>query len=426
MSEQDIHPKKYYELRSIYEYYIDSYNGLYKLKTENEEELSSIYKMIKTNLIDSKKYIPQLILKDILNIIPYNNRYIKSYLSHAKFISDDYHVKEVSNVRHISNLLFYKEYGIKLGKSYDFGEIDFKNLDIHTENTIYKAIMYDDKERFITFTETDDFDEKQKLESELYPYYFGGLSLLELCCYHGAVDCFKLLRTKFDSEITQTCLHLSFLGGNPDIISECLNNQKPDKGCMTFAIISHNIDFVTFLMNKYNIEIDLYYCGYYQNLETFLIYFDQTNDINKVFVYSATFDIPSLCKYFLSHGVNINEKAGNEKTALHSAAQNNSKETAELLISYGANINEKDKYGQTALHIAVENNSKETVELLISHGSSINEKDKYGNSALHYAVEFSKELTELLVSRGANINDEGEDGKTAFQIAAERNNKEIA
>ncbi|EAX93662.1 hypothetical protein TVAG_091970 [Trichomonas vaginalis G3] len=74
-------------------------------------------------------------------------------------------------------------------------------------------------------------------------------------------------------------------------MSECLKHQKPDEECMKYAIISHNIDFVTFLMNEYNSEIDLYYCGLYHNLESFLIYFDQTNDVNKCFINSTSFNI---------------------------------------------------------------------------------------------------------------------------------------
>ncbi|KAI5522570.1 proteasome regulatory particle assembly, partial [Trichomonas vaginalis G3] len=332
-------PNKYSELRSIYKHYIDSYIALYQLKTD-KEELKDIYKMIKTELIDSKKYFPEYIIKDILNIIPYNIRYSKSYLSLTKFISDEYHVQEVRNILPISNYLFLKEYGIKLDKSDDFEGINSENLDIHTEDTIYRAIMYNDLERFIQFTERDGFDKDQTLKSDLFPYSFRGYSLLELCCYHGAVDCFKLLRTKFKSEITEKCLQLSFLGGNQEIMSECLKHQKPYRECMFYAIISHNIDFVTFLMNEYNIEIKLFYCGMHNNLESFLVYFDQTNDVINCSVKSAMFDIPSLCKYFLSNGANINENDENGETALHYAAENNCKESAEFLISHGININE--------------------------------------------------------------------------------------
>ncbi|EAY10590.1 ankyrin repeat protein, putative [Trichomonas vaginalis G3] len=261
--------------------------------------------------------------------------------------------------------------------------------------------MYNDKVEFIYFTERDDFDKDHKINSNLYPYSKEGYSLLELCCSHGAVDCFKLLRSKFKSEITQKCLQFSFLGGNPEIMSECFKYQEPDEECMKYAIISHNIDFVTFLMNEYNIEIDLRICGLYKNLECFLVYFDQTNDINKCFVYSPIFNIRSLIEYFLSHGANINEKDENGVTALHYAAENNSKETAEVLISHGANINEKNKNGVTALHYAALNNSKETAEVLISHGANINEKDENGVTALHYAaLNNSKETAEVLISHG--------------------------
>ncbi|EAX95192.1 hypothetical protein TVAG_032590 [Trichomonas vaginalis G3] len=428
MSDPDIHPNIYSELRNICKHHIDSYIALYQLKMEKEEDLNSIYRLIKTELIDSNKYPPQIIMRDILNIIPYNNRYAKSYLSLAKLISDDYHVTEVRNVEQpISNFLFYKEYGIKLDKSYDFEKFNLENLDIHIEDTIYRAIMYNDLERFITFTEREYFDKDQILKCDLYPYSYYGYSLLELCCYHGAVDCFKLLRTKFNSEITGNCLEFSFLRGNPDIMSECLKYQKPDEYCMKYAIISHNIDFVTFLMNEYNIRIKLDYCVQFNNLESFLVYLDQTNDINKCFANLAMFNIPSLCEYFLSNGANVNEKGEYGQTALHYAACYNNKETAELLISHGANINEKDKYGTTALHFAAKYNSKETAELLISQGENINEKNNYGTIALHFAAEKnSKEIAELLILHGININEKNDLRETTLHYAAEKNSKETA
>ncbi|EAX97348.1 hypothetical protein TVAG_293530 [Trichomonas vaginalis G3] len=275
-----------------------------------------------------------------------------------------------------------------------------KNLIIHTEDSIDRAIMNNDLESFIAFTERDEFDEDQTLGSDLYPSR--RLSLLELCCYHGAVDCFKFLRTEFDSKITQTCLHFSFLGGNPEIMSECLKHHKPDEKCMKYAIISHNIDFVTFLMNEYKMKIDSYYCGMYNNLETLFVYFDQTNDINICFIISTRFDIPSLCEYFLSNGANINEKDEYGNTALHIAACYNSKETAKLLISHGININEKNNDGETALHIAAYYDRKETAKPLISYGININEKNNDGETALHIAAfKNSKETAKLLISHGA-------------------------
>ncbi|EAY20433.1 ankyrin repeat protein, putative [Trichomonas vaginalis G3] len=425
MSDQDIQIDKYSKLRSTYEYYIGLYNALYQLKTENEEELNSIYKMIKASLIDSKKFPPKKIIKDILYIIPYNIRYTESYLKLAKNIYDNYHITEVENVEYAPDQLFYKEYGIKLDKSTDYEKIKSENLNISSENPIYRSIMYNDKEKFISFTEIEGFDKNQELKSDLHPYLYRKCSLLELCCCYGAVDCFKFLRTKFNSEITQTCLQLSFIGGNQEIMSECLKYQKPNEYSMQYAIISHNIDFVTYLMNEYNMEIDFDYCGIYNNLESFLVYFDQTNDISKCFVHSSIFNIPSLCEYFLSVGANINETDEEGRTALHYAVRNNYEETTKFLISHGANINEKDSFGNTVLLYAAEFQYKEIAELLILNGANIKEKNRYGQSALCFTVAYNtKEIVELLISLGANINEKYEDGFTALCFATIYGNKE--
>ncbi|EAY08855.1 ankyrin repeat protein, putative [Trichomonas vaginalis G3] len=238
--------------------------------------------------------------------------------------------------------------------------------------------MDDDKISLITFTEREGFDKKQKLDSDLYPFSKGGISLLELCCYHGSYEYFQFLRTKFQSIITPNCLRYSFLGGNPDIMNECLKVQIPDNKCMKYAIISHNIDFVTFLMNEHNIKIDLELCSQYNNLQSFLVYLDQTYDINTCFVYSPSFHLSSLLEYLISKGADINAKDEDGCTPLHYAAGNNNKETAEILISNGADINAKNKDGSTPLHWAAIDGSKETTEILISNGADINAKDKDG------------------------------------------------
>ncbi|EAY10390.1 hypothetical protein TVAG_109740 [Trichomonas vaginalis G3] len=443
--DQNFSPSKYWELRSIFKYHIESYNALYQLKTENKEELNSIYKMIKTNLIDSKIFLPTKIIEEILNIIPNNNRYSKSYLELAKHIYDDFHVNEVGETVKSSILLFHQEYGIKLDNRLNYEE-EYEDLDCHTATTIFKTIMYDDIKTFASFTESEGFNQYEKSPNILYPD-FRGYSLLELCCYHGAVDCFKLLRTKFNTRITQTCLHLSFLGGNPEIMSECLKYQKPNEECMEYAILSHNIDFVTFLMNEYNIKINLTYCGVHNNLDAFFVYFDQTNDNNECFIFSTLFQLPSLCQYFLSHSADVNAKNKHGDTALHIAAYkgykvimkflllyganidaknvdgntavlSHSKETVELLLFNGANVNEKNNDGETALHKAAAVNMKETVEILLVHGANINEKDNFGQTSLHIAVSSNMEgMVKLLLSHNANINEKNNDGETALHKA---------
>ncbi|EAX93842.1 ankyrin repeat protein, putative [Trichomonas vaginalis G3] len=262
--------------------------------------------------------------------------------------------------------------------------------------------MEDNLESFIFSTERDDFDESQRLISDLYAYFRDGYSLLELCCYHGSVNCFKLLISKFQSLITQKCLQLSFLSGKKEIMSECLKFQTPDILCMKNAIMSHNIDFVTFLMYEYKMEIDLFCCGEYYNPHALLVYLDQTHNIDNGLAYSPLFNNVKLCQYLISHGADVNAKDQNGRTVLHSATWFNKKEIAELLILNGADINAKYYDEETPLHKAVSFNNREIAELLISHGADLNAKNDVGETPLQKAKSNEyKEMEELLISKGA-------------------------
>ncbi|KAI5540788.1 proteasome regulatory particle assembly [Trichomonas vaginalis G3] len=431
MSKGEIKQNHYDKSMEIYTGYNDVYNDLYRLKTNDEEKLNAIYKKIKQNLIDSYHIPPDAIITAISQLSIYNNRYMKSYLAIAKQIVDEYHLNHVNKISRVFDYLFYKGYSTLLNENwknlYNFYEVAHYSSDIHDQKTIHRSIMNDDKIALINFTEREGFYKNQKLTSDLYPFSGFGISLLELCCYHGSVDCFKFLRMKFQSEITPDCLRYSFLGGNQDIINECLKVQKPDEVCMECAIISHNIDFVTFLMNEYDIKIDLKLCSIYNNLQSFLVYLDQTNDINTCFVYSPNFYLSSLLEYFISNGADINAKDNDGNTALHHAARYNNKEIAEILISNGADINAKDNDGNTTLHHAARYNNKEIAEILISNGADINAKDNDGNTTLHYAARYNnKEIAEILISNGADINAENGYESTPLYYAARCNSKETA
>ncbi|EAY16911.1 hypothetical protein TVAG_150620 [Trichomonas vaginalis G3] len=293
-----------------------------------------------------------------------------------------------SNISPIFQYFLRKEFNINIGdQNYPklkIYEVENYFIEVHLENTIYRAIMDNNKESFIVFIENERFDKNQKLKSDFYPESDEGYTLLELCCYHGAVDCFKLLRSKFKSEITPKCLEFSFLGGNPEIMTECLKEQEPNKECMKYAIASHNIDFVTFLVNEYDLEIDCDKCSDFYNLQAFFAYFDQTNRINKCFILSPLFNITSLCEYFLGLGADINAKSRYGATALHAAAVKNSKEMVQYLISLGADVTLKDKDGSTPLHFAVAFNTIDVVRQLISCGADINAKDNDGQSVLFF------------------------------------------
>ncbi|EAY12042.1 hypothetical protein TVAG_038890 [Trichomonas vaginalis G3] len=335
----------FHELMSLYKGYNDTIDALYRLRTTNEEILDKICNDIKNNLIDTKYLLPSYILDTISFASRCNNRYLKSYWYIFKKIYEEYRPDHINDFLYGFDYFVYKEYGIWLNEENKISpeRIESENfsLEVVKSDTIFESIMNDNIETFTSFTEREEFDKNEVLVS---PFFIDTTkpSLLEVCCYYGATKCFSLLREKFNSEITKRCLQFSILNGNFGLVKECLKAIEPDKECMEYAILSHNIALVTFFMIEYKLTIEVFRCGEYHNLQAFFVYLDQTNDIKKCFIYSPVFNIPSLCKYFLSQGANIYDRSPtNKQTALHIAAYLNAVESAKFLITNDAAINKK-------------------------------------------------------------------------------------
>ncbi|EAY20427.1 hypothetical protein TVAG_110390 [Trichomonas vaginalis G3] len=140
MSKGEINQTHYAKLMEIFTGYIDVYNALYRLKTNDEEKLNEIYKKIKQNLIHSYQIPPDEIVTDISFILIYNNRYVKSYLALAKKIVDEYHLNHVNKICTVFCYFFYKEYNIVLNENCEesFHQIEDSHCstDIHNKNTL--------------------------------------------------------------------------------------------------------------------------------------------------------------------------------------------------------------------------------------------------------------------------------------------------
>ena len=112
----------------------------------------------------------------------------------------------------------FEEYGIVFQdvnkKSY---EEFYKLKGNQVENKIEEAIRGDDIMLFIEITEWNGFDKDMRIHY-LNRSRVSFSTLLELCCLYGSVRCFKFLRSKFNSEITEKCLNYSFLSRIPGIL----------------------------------------------------------------------------------------------------------------------------------------------------------------------------------------------------------------
>ncbi|EAY00818.1 ankyrin repeat protein, putative [Trichomonas vaginalis G3] len=454
--------------------YIDAIDTIYKLNTTNQGEVEKVYYIIKRNLINRQVYSPTRIISILYDVMLSRYHVFKSYLLIIKWIIDDYNLQSLDNCNSTLYFFLYKEFKMIFeNRCYNnpyqtsppfLGDNDY-------EIPMINAIIYDDITLFISSTElhstnlnhlnalffTGKFDKQSKVSLRKF-------TLLEFCCLHGAVKCFKYLRTEYKSNVTKKCLQYSFISGVPDILNECLKYQKPNEKCMKYAIISHNIDFVTFLMNEYNLQIDINYCAKFKNISAFFVYMNEKFDMNSIdspncFYCSLLFAIPSLVNFFFlksnkfiekidkqkaisitinnkcyelieliaSIGANLDKQKENGKTFLHQAAERNDLELINELISQGANMNAKDVLGKTALHYATIHNHIDSVQALLSRGAKVCLKDHYyGKTPLHYAVDNNNiKIIKLLFTHGANANSYDINFQTALHFAAERNNVEI-
>ena len=398
----------YSELMNTYKDYDDLFVRLYRLHTYKEEEVDEIYQEIKKQLLETKMFTPIKLISILYTAAKFNNRYLRSYFSIFKKIFDEYHITTDSGISSIFLYFLNMEYGIQTsGQNNTRYNLQKLSLDVFEENTIYRAIMEDDIEKFMLFTESEDFDPLQTLRNDLFSDFFGDsdIGFVDLCSYYGAVKCFKFLITEFKCTPSYIGLKYSFLGGNPDIVHECLKQHSVNRECMEFAIASHNIDFVCFLMNEYGLEVFPHHCGEYNNLQAFFVYLDNTNDINTCFANSPLFNIPSLCEYFISHGADINAKNYRDQNALHIAARSNNVKITEFLISNGIDINSLSDLRKLPLHIAAEFNSYETEKILLSYYPDINVRDAFLDTALDLAAQNNCTPTaKLLISHGADVN----------------------
>ena len=110
-------------------------------------------------------------------------------------------------------------------------------------------------------------------------------------------------------------------------------------------------------------------------------------------------------KYLVSKGADVNAKAGNGVTPLHSAVlYNENTDVIKYLVSKGANINAKNVDGRTPLCIAITIGHTGCIFDLIGEGASVNAEDNDGFTPLSLAkaAGFTR-IAEYLSSKGATL-----------------------
>jgi ankyrin repeat protein len=110
---------------------------------------------------------------------------------------------------------------------------------------------------------------------------------------------------------------------------------------------------------------------------------------------------------------------------LHTAAENGSQHTVELLISSAANINIINSKGDTPLHSATWNGQTDCVSHLLKAGADIDIRNKEGKNALFIAIEERfPDCVETLIRHGSDESCIDINGTSIPQIIQECRNSD--
>ncbi|CAN6487165.1 unnamed protein product [Victoria cruziana] len=99
--------------------------------------------------------------------------------------------------------------------------------------------------------------------------------------------------------------------------------------------------------------------------------------------------------------------------AIHIFAREGDIDSLLKQLEHGVPVNLKDSDGRTALHWAVDRGHLNAVELLVSKRSDVNVKDNEGQTPLHYAVLCERQaICEYLIKSGGDLSIVDNDGST--------------
>ena len=130
----------------------------------------------------------------------------------------------------------------------------------------------------------------------------------------------------------------------------------------------------------------------------------------------------------LQQRIDVNTPEADGTTALHWAAQQDDRQTADLLIRAGANVKAANRYGVTPLYAACVNGNAAIIEALLKAGADPNTILPEGETALMTAARTGKvDAVKVLLAHGADVNaKERWRGQTSLMWAAAEGHVAVA
>ncbi|EAY06604.1 hypothetical protein TVAG_055980 [Trichomonas vaginalis G3] len=205
-----------------YEDFIGALEKLFHIKSN--EPIEDMCNIITNTLISKYQLSIKHLAKLIREAIRYNYASGANYFKILKHIGADFL---------FADLEFEKEDSIQYIVMHD-------QIDKFKEYSVQHSILGDKKFLKITNFDIDSFFEDVDVE----------LTLIEACAYFGSVNIFYFLISNYNIKITGNCLSYAVIGGNQDIINECMKENKMGIDCLRSIIRTHNHKLFEYVLDR--------------------------------------------------------------------------------------------------------------------------------------------------------------------------------
>lgn len=280
-------------------------------------------------------------------------------------------------------------------------------LNFYESNPIMHCIIHDDIRYFKDIIDSyTHFDFDQIIFDK---------SLIENCCFCGAVECFKLLRSS-NVKITKQCLDYSIDGRAKFIINECMQYFKPDESTMKEIIRLHDFDMAISFEHLYEIKIPIARC---LDIRFFSYLLSKATNYDELFRYCLNFQNEDIFDDVFNLGVNIDNKNAMGENSLFIAVRIDDVAAIAKLVKLGANLETKNNRGETPLFVAAFFDRIKSIEKLVELGANLEATIARGETPLFVAT-YQNNIQSIakLIELGANIDAAIDCKETSLFVAA--------
>ena len=301
------------------------------------------------------------------------------------FLKDQYTEPIVQSYRELAEILVAE--GI-IDKTYE--TCPYPNAyDLYPHDSILYMIQYDLIDELQQYlTANPNYDIHHKIRQYYHPSYpqcnlFNeeSITLLDLSCFFGAIECFKYLIMNH-CNISEYTTKYAAAGGNNEIIHILEQKNASFIGTLYFSIQFHRNDISNWLYFNYDSIVYLKDCIYNYDIQKFIFFVlskeCSSEELQNALIYSCYVGILQLTQ-FLIDDMHINPNASSTNcTPLIAALSNHHDHIVRyLVIEKNADVNYSLSLGLCPLLVACREGELSNAKLLIEHGAHVNETNAY-------------------------------------------------